>query len=346
MSLMIILFFVVALIGIQVNSCGGYSVAHTKALRGICAIAIMLHHISFNIECENSLLKVFQFAGNFGVAFFFCISGCGCMFHLKARGKRYLTAYWKKRLTRILLPYVTAAVLYMTGYQIIKQPVSLRDVFTGWMVGNPFVRYSWYVFAQIYFYIFFYCAARADLRAGKKFYLLLTLGSILYPLVFRLMGYGENTILTSFCFIAGIGVAKGEERLNMLKTVQKAVIYLGLFVFFAVSLFISNRSEAITSLIFYNLSTAAFALIVLFSGWFIELQKTLLVPLGNISYELYLIHGLMITMLTGKESVYSNWMLFVGIVVTSVFIAATLHWFNEKMIKVFLQERLKKNVRE
>ena len=94
-----------------------------KSLRGLFAIAIVLHHLSQEATRTGGyLFRHFAYTGYLYVAFFFFLSGYGLQKSYIA-SENYKNGFLQKRLPKILLPYAIVALLYW-----IKNIINLRLV--------------------------------------------------------------------------------------------------------------------------------------------------------------------------------------------------------------------------
>lgn len=140
-----------------------YNRNQTDFLKGICAVAIMLHHFTGKIEHHmfGAVYSVYMNAGYLAVAIFMMISGYCLMIQYEKRGQKYIEGFLRKRVLRIYIPF------------------ALCTIFVGILKGNTFIRIfrniltfnfniessgrpnaTWFVIAILFFSICFYFVAR------------------------------------------------------------------------------------------------------------------------------------------------------------------------------------------
>ena len=89
----------------------------TNCCKGIAAIIIMLHHISFRISNLPMYVKPIWYIAFPIVGFFFFMSGYGLTCGLMQK-KDYLQGFLSKRLSIIISPYVIVAIVWI-GLEIV-----------------------------------------------------------------------------------------------------------------------------------------------------------------------------------------------------------------------------------
>lgn len=89
----------------------------TNCCKGIAAMVIMLHHISFRLSNLPVYVKPIWYIAFPIVGFFFFMSGYGLTCGLLQK-KNYLQGFLSKRLLNIIAPYVIVAITWI-GLEII-----------------------------------------------------------------------------------------------------------------------------------------------------------------------------------------------------------------------------------
>lgn len=85
-----------------------------------------------------------KLAGVTVCTWFFLISGYGLMASYMLKGKVYLTGFIKKRLSKIMIPYIVAFVAYIV-WKMTVEHVDLTAYFASQNFDN-WLPYSWFVF--------------------------------------------------------------------------------------------------------------------------------------------------------------------------------------------------------
>lgn len=125
----------------------------TAVLKSIMAILIILHHISLQ---GVAVLTVFHSWGAPLVSIFFFLSGYGLIKSFSVKGNAYLKNFIVHRIIKgVLVPFVVAwgifRLIYFSNLPSIGEELELLIY-----RGIPVLPHSWFVFAIICFYIFFY----------------------------------------------------------------------------------------------------------------------------------------------------------------------------------------------
>lgn len=89
----------------------------TNCCKGIAAIIIMLHHISFRLSNLPVYVKPIWYIAFPVVGFFFFMSGYGLTCGLMKK-KDYLQGFLSKRFSNIVVPYVIVAIVWI-GLEIV-----------------------------------------------------------------------------------------------------------------------------------------------------------------------------------------------------------------------------------
>lgn len=128
-----------------------------KALRGLAAIGVIIHHISQEEMMKQAHeLSAFVNAGYLFVAIFLFSSGYGLIKnYLEKPG--YLNGFLKKRLPVIIVPYYVSAIIYFAfRYLIIREKMAPMQIVTGVLGLSMMNEYAWYPIVLAILYISFY----------------------------------------------------------------------------------------------------------------------------------------------------------------------------------------------
>lgn len=327
---------------------GGYSIHNTSALKGILALGIILCHITSRVDYHIPIVS-FSVLGSIGVGIFFFLSGYSLVVSSK-KNPCYFNYFLYKRGAKIMIPFTGMMILWIiivcggTGYP-------LYAIIKSWIKGYP-VSNSWYVFASIYCYILFWMAFYKlnKKKENKKGIVIVTIGLITYiymtAIVFQ---WGDWWYKTIECFL--IGILWGVYSPNIQKLIRKQYS-LFLFILLGFSgvsyLFPSiwRRIFPVQGEYVWFINDAlmgfSFTLLIAVLLYKIDICNRVTLFLGNISYEIYLLHGVVMAVLDslGKQfwNLHIEQEIYAILICTITIVAATLfHNVNKRILNKILK---------
>ena len=144
----------------------------TKALTGIMALCVMLHHLAQKVQLSRSMTSVratgldfFTYIGFLLVAVFFFCSGLGLYKSVQSK-PNYLKGFVRKRILWIVVAFYLSEWIYTAVRLLMGQKMDLPKVLwylSGLRMANT---YSWYVIVIPFFYLAFWVAFRFCKRQG------------------------------------------------------------------------------------------------------------------------------------------------------------------------------------
>lgn len=301
------------------------SLSTSKALLGMFAVLIVLHHISQmlgNLEMKQGCFAALEGLGVCFVGMFFFFSGYGLMYSKKNR-RNYLDGFLKKRLPGILIPFYVCIVIFV-AFSIISQmplqPLEIVAYLSGWWLLN---NQMWYIVEIAIFYLAFFVIfklVKKDSAGIAIFGLFMTF----FVLTSIAVGHGpececdkwlqgEWWYNSTFMMLFGMIVANQEQRL--LPFVRKHYGLLLSICIIATALLMIPTNRVVAEGWYYCeyeesftfakvMSIKLMALGIQFSMVFfsnlailmimmkVKCQNSILSALGRISLDLYLIHNL------------------------------------------------------
>ncbi|MBQ4565412.1 MAG: acyltransferase [Oscillospiraceae bacterium] len=283
----------------------GFSKDRTEALRGLLAVCVLLSHMTSCVDYQLPLVRFSIFAP-VGVACFFFLSGFSLA--KSATGKvGYFRSFLRKRLSKILLPYLVFLALYfLISVLILGDQVS--KIYSSFRNGDP-VSHSWYVTAIIFFYLAFYAVFRSVDPHNRKavlirigFYSAVTFLYIMVTAV--VLDLPDFWYKTCPMMIIGLGFGFFEDAVFSFLKKRYFLLLLLMLLCSGVAYFIPS----IWSLFLSAYSINIWLLNDILMGFFISLLLLLLLFkinflnkvtgfLGKISFEIYLFHGLVMEVL-------------------------------------------------
>lgn len=269
----------------------------TKGLKGILAIGIILHHLSQEVT-TGDVFTNFAYMGSYIVSMFF-LSGYG-LYVQNSKSKTYLDNFFRKRLLKILVPFISIWMIYLI-YRIgvNKESINFDYFIKLFTVGKTVIYNGWFIDVIILIYILFYLSFK--FVENKRVAIIInSMFIIIYIIIAIKLHYSfwwYNSILT---FILGLVWAKNKDKIdevidNNLFTIMISTTFL-MFVFHNYDIVLIKLG--LTSSYMYalaaNMDNLIFTLYFILLIRNINFENKYLTALGGISFELYMIHGLVI----------------------------------------------------
>ena len=309
-------------------------VKSTTGLKGFLSLGIVFHHLSqwvtTGIEFSN-----FNYMGTYIVSVFFFLSGYGLYVQNKIK-ENYLDNFLVKRLSRIFIPFVFISSIYLIYRKINGQVLSSSFFIDLFKKGSTVIYNGWFVDIIILMYILFYISFRVF--SNKTIAILVNTVLIIFYIVLAIkLEYGFWWYNSSLPFVLGLLWAKNKENIDRL---LKKYYFIPL-VSVTVLLFVSHQYSFILQKLHlvgnYSYALAANIDNVIFTIFFILIVRKIafsnkyLLFLGKISFELYMIHGLVMSIF-GKYFVTSrlNDVIFTILV---LIVSISLAWLINVIIK-------------
>ena len=316
------------------------SLGNTLPLRGIFAIAIVIHHFSSEFS-PPYLLGLFTHIGYFFVALFFFLSGYGLAFGYK-RDSGYIRfkTFIPKRFFNTIIPY-WLCVLFTAGVFLLDStPFGLRWFLTSFISDKSIVKHAWYVFVILILYAAFMLIFRIK---NRKIALTAMFAFIaaLY-VVFMVQDYSLYA-RSSFAFIIGILYCFYDKVIDeFVKKRFAAKLILTVLIFAVLCaaryLFVAKGSYWLDN-IFATLSSSVFAVLVfVLLTKKVRLGNPVLNFIGKISYEIYLMHAAFCHLL---RPAHLNMLLyFAAVVICTVICAMIINALSKLITAPFFKKTL------
>ena len=266
------------------------------SLRGLMTVMVVVHHLS-QYSDFGMFSSFYKASGHLAVGVFFFLSGHGLMKkHLS--DKNYSRVFLTKRLSAVLIPYLIAGLMYLLAYALFGSPLSLADIVHSFATGDPFIQFSWYIIAIIYYYLSFYimmlmCKEKSRFMAAISFAFCAA-----YVIVCRRLGFGSWWYMTSHLFPIGVLWAVYEKQIkkSLRKSIYpKLVVCAVLFVATAYARHLGYAHSSVTIIILASAADSlAFVLFAVLLSAKIKIENRLLETIGKMSLEIYLSQGIFI----------------------------------------------------
>lgn len=263
----------------------------TNCCKGIAAMIIMLHHISFRVSNLPVYVKPIWYIAFPIVGFFFFMSGYGLTCGLLQK-KNYLQGFLSKRLLNIIAPYVIVAITWI-GLEIIwggQTPVrAIAEAFT-----IRYIQPLWFIWVIIAAYIMFYAVFRhTEINVGGYWFTSIT---IAYILISAFVNPRDEMYASIIGMPLGILWAVYERKIDSyfeIYFLRKEIVAIAAFVVLFIGrlvLSVAGFDNHLLQSVLRNIITIAFIVPLVGLLKNVRIQNRFLIWLGTISYEIYIIH--------------------------------------------------------
>ena len=316
----------------------------TKSLKGLLALLIIFHHISQKITTGENFSN-FEYMGRYIVALFFFLSGYGLYFQY-SNNATYMENFLKKRLVRIFIPFFIFIVIYVIYRATLGEVVNVDFFLSFWKDHSNIIYNGWFINSIIVLYVIFYVSfMNKDSKISEYKLVFLTLVYIFWK---AYQDHGDWEYVSIMAFLLGVFWMK--NRVSIDKLLEKN--YFIFLVSFSILMYVFHYYEDImknigitNKYVYYgivgNLCTMVFVVYFLLLTNKLNFSNKYLDFLGDISFEIYMIHGLVMHYL-GKFFVSSgvNDVLYTIVV---LFVSIVFAYYIKKLI-IVLEKNIMKAV--
>ena len=314
----------------------------TKSLKGLLAILIIFHHISQKITTGENFSN-FEYMGRYIVALFFFLSGYGLYFQY-SNNANYMKNFLRKRLVRIFIPFYVFIVIYIIYRATLGEVINVDFFLSFWKDHSNIIYNGWFINSIIVLYVIFYVSfVRKD---SKTSFYILTVLTLVYIFWKAYQDHGDWEYVSIMAFLLGIFWMKNRSFIE--KCIEKN--YFIFLVSFSILMYIFRHYEVImkkiditNKYVYYgivgNLCTMVFVVYFLLLTNKLNFSNKYLDFLGDISFEIYMIHGLVMHYL-GKFFVSSgvNDVLYTIVV---LFVSIIFAYYIKKLIIIIEKNIMK-----
>lgn len=277
----------------------------SNLIKAVLAIGIIICHLS--LFSENKM----PFGGHWAaigfpiVGVFFFLSGYGLMSSYMKSRDVYLSHFFRKRLSKLILPLCLAFLCNFVCDKIQGIPFpSLDELRRQFLYSSPWLYFSWFIYSLLLLYVLYYVSFRYIKKEMLSIMILLILVLLLYWMC-REWGCFPYLRYTIFTFPLGLFFKYQEKRILLLiSQIHHAAILYSVLLLFSVFLLIIHKvldnvedPENLIGVI----TLYSFPVIMLLCYYIVSnlisskaLFYKMLSKLGLISYEMYLVHGIVL----------------------------------------------------
>ncbi len=258
-------------------------------IKGFLCILIFYNHMAGWFENQGVIFQLFSHMGSFVVGVFFFLSAFGLT---KVYSGKVRFSFLAKRFIKILIPYWICEVIYIVASIVcniaLQVDVTWKNIFLSAIQLRTIVENSWYVGAILLLYVIYYICNK--ILPSVDLTLKITLVMIITSFIFK------NYWTTYFAFALGVFIGEHEQRILSLKESRRFALFIISVVLCLMAIGLKFYGNSINNEMYMNVSdmltSVIFASVVFFMLTFIKISNKILNFLGNISYEVYLLHGL------------------------------------------------------
>lgn len=334
---MIILIYLMCILFVCITNASIYrewndeyvSLYTSKIEKGIAACLIMANHLQ--MFSGPAFLKPVGYIGFICVAVFLFYSGYGLTYGLHNK-QNYLKGFFRKIL-KLLVPYWIVNTLSI----ILKLAIGIVYPIHKYILSYLSIDYitgTWFVTAIIIFYIAFYVIYTLIdlLKLDRKKYgiLFMAIFTVIYIIVAVKIGLGANWYASIAAFVFGIIFANYKDIITATLKCNYCfytVVFILLFLCtWGGRLYLAAKGidNVIMHIIMRNIVSLLFVMSMICITLRVKIGNRIAEFLGEISYELYLVHFILLTpaaRIIGSDSyLYS-----LVIIVMSIVLAGMIH---------------------
>ena len=303
----------------------------TDELKGLSILMVVWSHFGLVYGVES-----IQFLAGAGVSLFLICSGYGLE---KSYSKNGLQNYWRKRIVKVAIPYWLLLLLQI----IINRPALGIGYIKQFLFINPTNWYLRYI-VVCYFLYWIYKKISEHYRLSYRqqwmviavLWVMKFATEVIWP-VNPTVPFLESRQLFSFVF--GIWLAQNKDQLKeKINTIWMYFVqFFLLIIAIGMNIFLHSIDFSQWNVILYDLCSSLtvfpLAMIIMFIGckWSKVFDNLFLKYMGDISYEMFLLHGVFFGLLS--EDIFSILIYFAVIICVSGF----YHWVLQKLNNVLFR---------
>ena len=309
-------------------------VQSTNGLKGFLSLGIVFHHLTHWVTTGEEFSN-FGYMGTYVVSVFFFLSGYG-LYIQNERKEDYLDNFLSKRLSRMLIPFIFISSIYLIYRNINGQALTITFFVDLFKKGSTVIYNGWFVNIIILMYVFFYISFK--MFSNRTISILInTILIVVYIVLAIRLEYGFWWYNSSLPFVLGLLWAKNKNSIDEILNKYYFIILVcitGLLFISHQYSFVLKKLHIVDSVSYgfaANIDNIIFTIFFILMVRKIDFSNKYLLFLGKISFELYMIHGLVMSIF-GKCFVTSR----LNDVVFTILVAVTsitLAWIINSIVR-------------
>lgn len=290
----------------------------TSCIRGACALVIFFDHLGLTLGTPL-VLKPFTMVGYLCVSIFLFFSGYG-LWGVSLK-KNYLDKFLTRKLAKLLCPVAIAEIIYL-------------------LVLKTHIMYAWYIYVICGLYVWFYISNKMIFPTNKL--VTIAMGICAYQLCCTVLAVPIVWYRACWAFFIGCFVYKYKAQIEeKVENHYKLLLLLNTIVFIIFFLLAalldrfgieSAIVENLAEVLLYGISSVSCVLEVYMLTFRLNVTKVgkKLSKVGNIAYEIYLVHGFSLYFLFKYKEL---WFYPYITLVTTILLSLIIHTLSGKILK-------------
>lgn len=281
---------------------------NANSLKAIFSIIVVLCHLTNTVDCGN-IFWIFDSLGTFAVAVFLFISGYGITKQYLSK-EYYASKLVTKRIPKLFLTFILVVPFYILYYIINGHSVNelFLKLLNMFYTGDSIVSNSWYVYLCIELYFVSYIFMKISNRKKVLFPLLTSLFCVLQMIIFNRLCFCMCWYVTTFNFAFGVIYCYFEHTISSFIKKYFYVLLSMLMILLIVLFYLNIINHSISYyLLFYVIKYIVFTVLIVLVTLKVDIHNKMLSIIYPVSFELYLIHGLVLMIL--EKSIINDFIL-------------------------------------
>ncbi len=304
------------------------SVDESTSLKGLMCVTIFLHHFSGWIVPQTPVIYILSHCGSFMVSVFFLLSGYGLT--KSSRTSNLPNTFLIKRLVKLFIPYWLCEIIYLifNCFSSVRPNVELnaKNIIASVFTLSEVVSFSWYVTATIFLYIVFFFTSKIK----KSNHAL-----CVFVILLAVVAFVPDLWVTFFAFPLGMIFAQKESLFSKLSNKKYILILAAIILITIVAIVPKYIGQNLGSQALMNLSDAIsgtlFASIIFLIATKFKISNRILLFFGKISYEFYLMHGLMISFISKFAGPEKPIVFCLASLISIIFVSTAVNFIQQKI---------------
>ena len=263
-----------------------FNKSDTLSVRGVLIFFVVIAHLPISFLRAGGL-------GSQAVAVFLFFSGYGCMKSFKRKGSLYQDAFFKKHLLKLLAPYFVCVSLWQ-AFNFLTHKIDMANLWVCLQKGNlyPILPHSWFPLALVILYFSFGIAIQKGGRIWKKVF---CATSLYYIVVRYWLCFPNFWWVPIWSFPIGICYAENEDFIIKFANHVRWCCPIICWVLFILAFSCLCSFSPFKNLPF--LSELSYTMTGVCVAAYLSCGKAgnglpVLRWLGGLTYEIYLLHGI------------------------------------------------------